>query len=124
MIKYILSASVFLVTSLNTLLVAQNDVKPHTVQVEINNNAFMCPNLSMKIKRVVVQRKTDIANWKVATDYNNASFTTTNSAICNMDSIIKIFTKEAEYPLGIIQAIHIDGNEVYKRNAPASAATK
>ena len=120
MIKYILSTSVVLATSLSTLLIAQTDVKQHIVQVQINNNAFMCPNLSMKIKRVVVQRKTDITNWQVATDYNNASFTTTNSTICNSDSIIKIFTKEAEYPLGIIQTIRIDGSEVYKRNVPTT----
>lgn len=88
----------------------------HTVKVEIENNAFMCPNLGMKIKRTFIQRQSQVSNWQVATDYNSATFLSTGS-ICNKDSILKIFVKESEYPLHIIKSIHIDNVEAYKKGS-------
>ncbi len=87
----------------------------HTIKVEIDNNAFMCPNLGMKIKRTFIQRQSYLSNWQVASDYNSATSSTTNSSICNKDSIIKIFVKESEYPYHIIKSIQIDNVEAYKK---------
>jgi hypothetical protein len=88
----------------------------HTVKVEIDNNAFMCPNLNMKIKRTFIQRQSQLSNWKVGADYNSATFLTTGS-VCNKDSILKIFVKESEYPLHIIKSIYIDNIEAYKKGS-------
>ncbi len=89
----------------------------HKVKVEIGLNAFMCPNLSMKIKRTLILRKNEISDYKVSADNNSAVFLTTNLLICNKDSIIKIFVKESEFPYHIIQSIQIDDNEVYKKGS-------
>ena len=105
---------VFLLTVFSNTTIAQTGNNEHTIKVEINNNAYRCPNLIMKIKRTVIERKTDMQNFQVSADYNTATFTTPNTAICNADSVIKIFNKEAEYPVQIIQHIYIDGKEVYK----------
>lgn len=91
------------------------DLTSHKVKVEIGLNAFMCPNLLMKINRTLIQRKTEISNWKIMPDYSTAEFLTSNSLLCNKDSIIKIFVKESEYPFHIIQSIQIDDNEVYNK---------
>lgn len=96
-----------------TAVSAQNG-EMHAVKVEIENNAFMCPNLGMKIKRTFIQRQGQVSNWQVANDYNSATFLSTAS-ICNKDSILKIFVKESEYPLHIIKSIHIDNVEAYKK---------
>lgn len=91
------------------------EVTSHNIKVEIENNAFMCPNLNMKIKRTLIQRQAQISDWKVALDYNSATFTTTNSSLCNKDSIIKIFVKESEYPFHIIKSIQVDNVEVHTK---------
>ncbi|MBC7411359.1 MAG: hypothetical protein H7331_02760 [Bacteroidia bacterium] len=106
----------FISITLSSVAIAQTE---NIIKVEINNNAYMCPNLSMKIKRTVNMRKTDITNWKVTADFSSATFTASN-AICNKDSIIKIFTKEAEFPINTINLITINGNEVYKTSMPKS----
>jgi hypothetical protein len=88
----------------------------HTVKVEIDNNAYMCPNLNMKIKRTFIQRQSQLSNWQVAPDYNSATFIATGS-VCNKDSILKIFVKESEYPLHIVKSIYIDNVEAYKKGS-------
>lgn len=85
------------------------------VKVEIELNSFMCPNLNMKIKRTLFQRKNEISEWKVSADYGSAEFLVSNPLLCNKDSIIKIFVKESEFPMHIIRTIQIDDNAVYKR---------
>jgi hypothetical protein len=87
----------------------------HKVKIEIGINALMCPNLSMKINRTFIQRNKELSDWKVATDNNSALFLISNPLLCNKDSILKIFVKESEYPLHIIQSIQIDDLEVYKK---------
>ena len=89
----------------------------HTIKVEIENNAFMCPNLGMKIKRTFIQRQDHLSNWQVAGDYSSATFSTTNSSICTKDSIIKIFVRESEYPLHIIKSIQIDNVNAYTKGS-------
>lgn len=102
----------FLLTSY--ALLAQEG-STHSVFVEIENNAFMCPNLSMKINRTLIQRQNQITNWKVANDYNSVTFNTTNASLCNKDSIVKIFVKESEYPFHILNTIKVDGQELYRK---------
>jgi hypothetical protein len=112
--QVLITSLVVILIATSTIATAQTGNAEHTIKVEINNNAYRCPNLIMKIKRTVAERKTDMLNWQVSPDYNTATFTTANATICNADSIIKIFNKEAEYPVQIIQHIYIDGKEVYK----------
>lgn len=100
--------------SLNVYSQEQSD---HKVRVEIGLNAFMCPNLSMKLKRTLIQRKDQIRDYKVSSDNNSAVFQTSNPLLCNKDSIIKIFVKESEFPYHIIESIQIDDNEVYKKSS-------
>jgi hypothetical protein len=97
--------------------VFSQDNTAHNVAIEIENNAFMCPNLTMKINRTLIQRQSQISNWVVASDYNSATFSTTNASLCNKDSIVKIFVKESEYPYHIINSIHVDGIEIYKKGS-------
>ncbi len=110
--RFVLTSFIILISV--TIGYSQNS-DAHTIKVEIENNAFMCPNLGMKIKRTFIQRQSYLSNWQVASDYNSATFSTTNSSICNKDSIIKIFVKESEYPYHIIKSIHIDNVEAYKK---------
>ena len=110
--KFILFIS--LILSIN---VYSQDNPTHKVKVDIDINAFMCPNLSMKIKRTLIQRKDAISDWVVSPDYSSAEFLTSNSLLCNKDSILKIFVKESEFPLHIIKSIYIDDNEVYKKGS-------
>lgn len=95
--------------------VHSQELSTHKVKVEIGINALMCPNLSMKIKRTFIQRSSELSNWQVASDNNSAVFLTSNSLLCNKDSIIKIFVKESEFPYHIIQSIQIDDNEIYRK---------
>lgn len=98
-----------------SLNVYSQEQTTHKVRVEIGLNAFMCPNLSMKLKRTLIQRKDQIRDYKVSSDNNSAVFLTSNPLICNKDSIIKIFVKESEFPYHILQTIQIDDIEVYKK---------
>ena len=95
--------------------VYSQDNSAHNIKIEIENNAFMCPNLNMKIKRTLIQRQNQINNWVVASDYNSATFSTNTIDLCNKDSIIKIFVKESEYPKHIIKSIRIDDALVYTK---------
>ena len=107
--------SIYIYFSVITIGYSQNSLD-HKIRVEIENDAFMCPNLGMKKKRTLIQRKSQIDNWLVASDYNSATFTTNNNTnLANKDSIVKIFVKESEYPLHIIKSIQIDDVEVYKK---------
>lgn len=99
----------------NQFTIKAQSEKEHTIKVEIIQNAFMCPNLSMKLNRTIVQREKDMHHLVIADDYNSATFTTPNSSICNMDSVVKIFVKESEFPFHIFQSIQIDGVFVYKK---------
>lgn len=89
----------------------------HKIKVEIGLNAFMCPNLNMKIKRTLIQRQNEISAYQVSSDNNTAVFFTSNPLLCNKDSIIKIFVKESEFPYHILQTIQIDDIEVYKKGS-------
>lgn len=59
----VLISLVVILIATNTLVTAQTVNTEHIVKVEINNNAHSYPNLIMKIKRTVAERKTDILNW-------------------------------------------------------------
>lgn len=91
------------------------DQASHKIKVEVDINSFMCPNLGMKIKRTMLQRKNEISGFKVAPDDASAEFFTPNSLIANKDTILKIFVKESEFPFHIIRSIQIDDNEVYRK---------
>jgi len=104
----------FICLCFSSCLYSQNP-SPQKVKVAIELNAFMCPNLNMKIKRTLFQRQSEISEWKVSTDYGSAEFLVLNPLLCNKDSIIKIFVKESEFPMHIIRTIQIGDNEVYRR---------
>lgn len=91
------------------------DQSTHKVNVDVDINSFMCPNLGMKIKRTMLQRKNEISGWKVAPGDASAEFFTSNPLIANKDTILKIFVKESEFPFHIIRAIRIDDKEVYRK---------
>lgn len=87
----------------------------HKIKVDVEINSYMCPNLGMKIRRTMIQRKDEISDWKVSPDDSSGEFLTSNPLIANKDSIIKIFVKESEFPFHIISSIQIDDKEVYKK---------